>query len=258
MKRTGNGRNASTEIGTRPQFRGRGRPPGAPKAPSTQGKGKGEPKILDIRKLRVRPKLLELTIAGTSDLIVHKFSAKAQKKILDKQMGVATPAPKKKDPFEEFVDSLYIIDDAKIRRLPRISAGQTWPYVKGAFGFPASAFKQVMVGCCKHVDGIAPATVKAAVHVMGELVPIQYEDLIMRQDTVNNKTRFGRKIADIRFRGAFQEWEMDLEISYDERLITMEQVALLIANGGYYIGIGENRPGSPEKPGNHGMFAIGD
>ena len=52
-----------------------------------------------------------ISIVGDSPLIVHKWSEKAKKEILDKQMKKAkTKGHDAKDPVRDFIDSLYWLD----------------------------------------------------------------------------------------------------------------------------------------------------
>ena len=60
--------------------------------------------------------------------------------------------------------------------------------------------------------------------------------------------------ADIRYRGQFDSWYMDLEISYNKAsAYSLKDVVNLIDLGGYNCGIGEWRP---EKSGQNGMFHV--
>ena len=72
----------------------------------------------------------------------------------------------------------------------------------------------------------------------------------MREDMV----RVGMGTADIRFRGQFNSWHMDLTISYNKAgAYALEDIINLISLGGYNCGIGEWRP---EKGGQNGMYHV--
>ena len=67
---------------------------------------------LDIRKVSIR-------IVGDTPLIVHAWSEKAKKMMLDAQMGVTkTKAKEKKDPFADFMDSMYWITEKPSESTP--------------------------------------------------------------------------------------------------------------------------------------------
>jgi hypothetical protein len=219
--------------------------------PDTQKPGKAPMKI-DVAKLMIVPARMTVTIQGTETLIVHNFGAKAVKQILDKQTGKAKPGPRAlKDPFSDFKESLYIINEKKVPKT-RLEPDQAWKYVPDTFGFPASGFKKAMVSACSMVEGVKKTWIRGLVHIHGNYLPIRYKKLVMRQDTVRVGP-FGKKSADIRFRGEFHDWEIDLEISYNRSAISPEQIAMLLNNAGFSVGVGEWRP---EKDGSHGTFAI--
>lgn len=217
-----------------------------------RGVKKGSLKEIDASTLMVEPAIMEVEIKGLTTLLVHNFGAKAIKQILDKQTGVAKTAKPKKDPFADFRESLYIINEKKVPK-NRLEIGQHWKYVPDTFGFPASGFKQAMVTACSFVEAIPKTRVRGLVHVHGNLLPIKYSKLVMRQDTV----RIGgfNKVADIRFRGEFHDWSIKIRISYNKNAITPAQIAMLINNAGFSVGVGEWRP---EKNGSLGTFAIGN
>jgi hypothetical protein len=255
----GNNGGALTEA---PVKRGPGRPrkqvtdaiQATESAPVKRGPVRGKASTMttiDVSKLMVEPKVMELTIKGLTPLLVHNFGAKAIKQILDKQTGEAKTIKAKKDPFADFLESLYVIDQKKVPKT-RLAPGGEWKYVPNAFGFPASAFKKAMVAACSFVDGIPKTWVRGLIHVHGDLLPIEYKALVMQQDTVRVGP-FGRKVADIRFRGRFDDWKIRLRISYNANAIKPAQIAMLLNNAGFSVGIGEWRP---EKDGSYGTFAI--
>lgn len=229
-----------------------GREASAPAAKKGRGK-KGSIKEIDASSLMVEPAIMEVTLEGITPLLVHNFGAKAIKQILDKQIGAAKVARPKKDPFSDFRESLYIINEKRVPKT-KLTTGQFWPFVADTFGFPASGFKKAMVTACSFVEAIPKTRVRGLVHIHGDLLPIKYKRLVMRQDTVRIGN-FGSKTADIRFRGEFHDWSIKLRISYNKNAITPQQIAMLINNAGFSVGVGEWRP---EKDGSHGTFAIGE
>ena len=52
-------------------------------------------------------------IYGTQPLIQHKWSEKAKKQMLDKQMKKAPVGKEPKDPEQDFRDSLYLCSDGQ-------------------------------------------------------------------------------------------------------------------------------------------------
>ena len=182
-----------------------------------------------------RPNLevCELPIQGTSALICHKWSEKAKKQMLDKQMGKNVGAKSKKNPQKDYEDSLYKLSDGK------------------NYGFPAVAFKAAMVRAAKMVDGLAMTDVRQMVHVLtddGDLVKINGTPT-MREDMV----RLAKGVADIRYRGEFRKWDTTLRIQYNADVITADQVANLIYLAGFSVGVGEWRI---ERGGQFGTFTL--
>lgn len=263
MKRTNgiNGTNGGA-LAEAPVKRGPGRPrkavtdalaaPAAPAKRGFGGRGKANLSVVDVTKLVVKPSVMEVTITGITPLLVHNFGAKAIRQILRKQTGEAQTMKEKKDPFNDFRESLYIIDEKRVPK-NRLEPGDSWKYIPDTFGFPASAFKKAMVAACSFIEGIPKTWVRGLVHIHGDLLPIKYDKLVMRQDTVRVGP-FGRKVADIRFRGEFHGWSIRLKLSYNANAVKPEQIAMLITNAGFAVGVGEWRP---EKDGSLGTFGIG-
>lgn len=188
---------------------------------------------LDIRGIRVK-------IVGDSSLITHHWSEKAIKQMLDKQMGKATAGREAKNPEEDYQRSLYVIEPAPKGK----------PFEDSKFGFPCIAFKLAAVEACTSIgkQAITKVAARQAFHVMGELAPIKGKPT-MREDPVT----VGQGTADLRYRGEFKEWETELLIRYNARVLTDEQIINLINTAGFAVGVGEWRS---EKSGNHGLFHV--
>jgi hypothetical protein len=176
-------------------------------------------------------KIVELSIIGDSSMLCHRFSEKSKKQIEDKQQQEAKTAKGKRDPKAEFEASLY-------------------PLSKGKYGFPASAFKKAMVGACTFVDGMTKVTARGALFVMGDLIELKGAKPTMHTSFVR-LARGGS--ADIRYRAEFKEWSCKLQIRYNAKVVSTEQIMNLLANAGFSIGVGDWRP---EKDGTHGMFHV--
>jgi len=184
--------------------------------------------MIEIKKPDLR--VISVDIFGTSPLICHKWSEKAKKEMLDKQMG--KPKVKAfKDPEKDYRESLY--------ELP-----------SGGYGFPAVAFKNAAVRAASNLD-ITMVQARQMFFVIADeadLIQINGEPS-MREDMV----RLNGKTADIRYRGEFREWTATLKIRYNAGVITDEQVVNLFSLAGFSVGIGEWRP---EKNGSFGCFTL--
>lgn len=183
-------------------------------------------KPLDIRRVQLR-------VVGDSPLVVHQWSEKAKQMMRDKQQKKAKGGKEIRDPQAEFEAALY-----------RMPAGSPTPY-----GFPAVAFKSVIVGAARWSDGMKMTELRGALHIDGDLVPV-YGTPVMREDMV----RVGMGSADLRYRPDFGgDWSATLPITYNGSAISLEQIVYLLNLGGFGIGVGEFRP---EKNGSWGRFHV--
>lgn len=62
---------------------------------------------IDLPPLQVN--ILRIVLVGDTPLIVHKWSDKAKKMMLDKQMKKASAGKEAKGPYQDFLDSLYTL-----------------------------------------------------------------------------------------------------------------------------------------------------
>ena len=175
---------------------------------------------------------VEIRILGVTELITHKWSDKAKKMMLDKQMGKSVEKRPKKDPEEDYESSIYRLPD-------------------GSIGFPSAGFKAAIVGACRMFDGLPMTLAKQVIRVNGEFVKIEGEPR-MREDMVRLETG----VADIRYRAGFPEWRTTLSITFNANIITPEMLINLVDAAGFG-GVGEWRPSSPKSAtGSFGCFRV--
>lgn len=202
-------------------------------------KKKEEVTMMEIPEIKVET--MKVTIVGDSPLIVHKWSEKAKKEMLDKQMKKASAGKEAKDPWLDYCDSMYWL------------TGEPEDYPtqedidNASFGFPACAFKACAIDA-GYQQGLIPkkTTARGAFHIIGDLVEIEGKPS-MREDMV----RIGQGTADIRYRAEFREWKATLMIRYNPKAMSAEQIVNLLNMGGFSNGIGEWRP---SKDGSFGTF----
>jgi len=181
-----------------------------------------------IEKINIQRVIFK--VVGDSPLIVHAWSAKAKKEMLDKQMKKAKTAKEAKNPQRDYEESFY--------RLPN-----------GKPGFPTIAFKLAMVSAGgRFSDGLKMTELRGAFFVEGEMVEIIGTPR-MREDMV----RISMGKADIRYRPEFPEWSVMLPIRYNADKISLDQLANILNLAGFGVGVGEWRP---EKDGQYGMFHV--
>lgn len=175
-------------------------------------------------------------IVGTAPLIVHRFSEKAKRQMLDAMQGRKSPK-EPKDPQAEYEAAFYRLK------------GDT------GYGFPAIAFKAATVGGARFYSGVTMTALKQFMFFSGDvgidgqmLVAIEGEP-VMREDVV----KIGRNGADLRYRPQFTDWRATLDIVFVKSVITQGSVLSLVDAGGMGVGVGEWRP---EKDGNFGTYRV--
>ena len=242
---------------------------------TTPGNGNGNPdplakapdKVKAVPLVQLERAPLLVTVVSETGLIVHEFSEKSKKQMLDKQMGKATKGREKKVPLDDFKSSLY--------KFPG----------KEEYGFPARGFKACFVRAANDVD-LVKTEMKRAIRVLGtgdeamnvdglikieapplpralyskwdieyekELEPYHKVGISMREDVVRLETG----VADIRFRAFYPFWTAKVQVHYNRRAVSEEQLLALIDAAGFGVGIGEWRPGAPKsESGQFGCFHV--
>ena len=201
------------------------------------------PKVTTAIELpRLAIETIEIPIVGDSPLIVHKFSEKAKKQMLDKQMKKASVGKEAKDPWRDFVESMYWLDGMPDKPTEE-------DVTNGRFGFPAVGFKAAAVTACTSIGSITKVAARQAFHVEGEFARIEGCEPTMREDMV----RVGMGTADIRYRGEFKTWHATITVKHNRNVFSAEQVLNLFQTAGFAVGVGEWRP---EKDGQYGRFHV--
>lgn len=189
--------------------------------------------VQPIKIPQLEIELIKVRLTGDSPLIMNKWSQKAIKAIQDKQGKEASKGREKRDPKKDYEDSMYV-------------------YPSGGYGFRASAFKLAACRAAKST-GAVMVDVKTAMHVIGEgdeqLVKINGKPS-MRTDMVRLK---GGGSTDVRYRGQFKKWSVDLLIRYNARVLSAAQIINFFNVAGFGVGVGEWRS---ERNGNYGSFHV--
>jgi hypothetical protein len=173
---------------------------------------------------------VNVTLIGDTPLIVHRWSEKAKKQMLDKQMKKASAGKEAKDPERDFRESLYVLED-------------------GSYGFPIIGFKAAAVTACTSIGSMTKVAARQAFHVDGEFAVIEGDEPQMREDMV----RVGMGTADIRYRGEFKNWWTTISVKFNANVMSAEQILNLMQTAGFAVGVGEWRP---EKDGQYGRFHV--
>lgn len=202
-------------------------------------------------------------VVGISPLIVHKWSEKAKKEMLQSmQSNSKENGPKKKKeredkrPFMEFVDSLYWLTEKPVADTDaELQVKFQEAIENGArFGFPATAFKAAAISGA-YRRGWVPDKMglRGAFFIDADddgLVEIKGSAPTMREDPVH----IGISGSDLRYRGEFASWYADLNITYDENgPYTFGDIVNYLNVGGFVCGVGEWRA---ERDGQNGGFQV--
>jgi hypothetical protein len=218
---------AETEIDEAPAKGGRAR-----KAPAA--KPAKEEKELKIKSLNLRIMSTEAVALNDSTLIVHAWSEKARREMLDRQTKTAR--------------ALF----AK------------YPKAKEIDCVPSAAFRNAFIASARYIEGVFMVTLQGSLFIDGgEWVPILDRTTnepavpVMRQDMVRvgGKAGPGSGVADIRFRPEYSNWKVPLRVQFNSNMLSDDQVANLINIAGFSVGVCEWRP---EKRGDHGRFTLGE
>lgn len=221
-------------------------------------------KTTDITITPINIETVNITIKGTTPLIIHAWSEKAKQMMLDKQRGKKVGAKHDiKIPVNDFIESMYWLteqpelgeddEEAETNYETAISAG-------AKFGFPVTGIKQsIITGAYRGGLDVKQTELRGTFFIEGatdasttDIAEIVGSEPVMREDMV----RVGgmSKSADIRYRGEFKEWEIPLRLTYHANgKYSLEQILNMVNYGGFYVGIGEWRP---EKDGQFGMYKL--
>jgi len=87
-----------------------------------------------------------------------------------------------------------------------------------------------------------------ALHIDGDFV-----EIIGTPRPREDMVKISMGVADIRYRGQFDEWSADIPVKFNAGVLSVEQVFNMFNLGGFSCGCGEWRP---ERGGEFGMFRV--
>jgi hypothetical protein len=212
-------------------------------------KKKEESVVINIPALNI--KKAKIRIIGDTPLIVHAWSEKAKRQMLEKMMKKATTGREVRDPEKEFVNTLYWLSG---KPEEESYEGFENALKNGAkLGFPSIAFKLSAVTGA-HRAGITKNLVEhlGSFHIDDEYVEIHGKP-VMDESMV--RLLGIRNPADLRYRGRFNAWEVEITVRYNINVVSLEQLVNFLNYGGFITGIGEHRP---EKKGRNGMYHVAE
>lgn len=192
-------------------------------------------------------KTFSLWIVGDTPLITHAWSEKARREMLAKQTKAVKGGKDARDPHADFVSSLYDMGD-------------------DTYGFPATGFKNAILGVAHKDKGIARTAVMSALWIDAQmtktrpalagaicdmpLLRIYGSQPEMREDMVRVGAGLN-KTATLAYRAQFTIWAFRVSGKFNSDTLTEEALAFLIDEAGVSSGIGEWRN---ERKGMFGAF----
>lgn len=175
---------------------------------------------------------IDLTLRGMPGalLVVHAFAEKAKQEIRDKQQKKTKEKKPERKPEEEFLAARHI--DAEGREC-----------------VPVTAIKKAIISAATAFDDLTKVALRQAVFVSpqdtpgGALVPIEMDDgspavATMREDAVT----IGINTRGLAYRPQYPEWNLRINIQFNPRLVSEEQLLALVDQAGWGVGICEGRP----------------
>lgn len=197
-----------------------------------------EPAAIQIDKIGAQT--IKVPIIGTAPLIVHNWSEKAKRQMLDAQQG-RKKVKEIRDPQADYESSLY-----------RIATEDGIDH----YGFPVLAFKAATIGGARFYDkSVTMTMLRQCMFFKGVVTKADPAQLVkingephMREDVV----RIGQG-TDLRYRGEFSQWSADLVITFVTSSLSQGSVLSLIDAGGMGVGVGEWRP---QRSGEYGTYMV--
>lgn len=214
--------------------------------------------LVEIKPIEMRT--IEITVIGDTPLIMHAWSEKAKRMMLEAQQGKAKGRKRDlKNPVDDFIQSMYWLTEK-----PEYPDGASEEECEQAFeeaigngakfGFPVTAFKQAAISAAYRMGWAKDKmSMRGAFFIesdFGDMVEIVSDAPVIREDMV----KIGMGTADLRYRGEFRNWKSTMRIKYNTNgQYSLENIINIINAGGTVCGVGEWRP---ERDGQFGMFHV--
>lgn len=192
-------------------------------------------KSVSVEVVEFSIRQVTIPITGISPLIIHAWSEKSKKMIADKQAGKAKNKKHEiRDPEADYQAAKHIAKD-------------------GWEGIPAAAIKAAMIRGAKMV-GMVMKDTQAAFFVNADCESTQLIRIHGESQMRTDMVRVGMGAADIRYRPEYLEWYLELNIDFNEGMISIDQLHQIVKAAGYGNGLGEMRPEKGKF--NYGRFKL--
>jgi hypothetical protein len=228
-----------------------------------------------VEKIIVIPAIkratMRIDIKFLTPLITHAWDPKIIQEMIDKRIkgGVSANSRKThrepKNPEDDFYAGLYWVSEYPGKLpLDQIPAA----IENGRFGVPAQALKNAIVSAGALVDGVHMTYLRKVLHIEElDLLEIKGPPPTKRTDRTllgarpvmrTDMVRLGSglsKVPDVRHRPMFEQWSMEVPITFLKDRIGPAELVNLINLAGYAVGIGDWRP---ECNGVFGRFEVAE
>jgi|WetSurSiteA1Bulk_404760.scaffolds.fasta_scaffold62431_2 hypothetical protein len=185
-----------------------------------------------MNKIAIDIDIVDLVLRGMpgSPLVVHNFSDKAREEIRQKQLKKGKKAKEARNPEAEFEASKYI--DGQGRECVPITV------IKKSFINAATAMDDLTKVALRQALFASPSIDQAA-----SLIPIEnhrgeFIKGTMREDAVT----IGIATRGLAYRPEYPEWQLRVRVQFNPRLISLDQLLMLVGFAGWGVGICEGRP----------------
>lgn len=203
-----------------------------------------------VERITINPpriRTLEISIKGTSPLMILRFSQKAKNKMIETQEGGSQAKSRKERKSRDFEDDFKNAS----YRLP-----------DGSYGIPAVSFRHGMVACCRLVD-FKMTIMKQCVWFLADGYEVEDGQPMIRiiSDEEPEMTimpvRNANGSMDLRARPMWKNWSCNLRVQFDEDRCSASDIVNLLMRVGLQNGVGEARLNSKNSVGaGYGAFEV--
>ena len=185
----------------------------------------------EISTATIGIKNIDLVLRGMpgTPLVVHAFAEKAKQEIRDKQQKKAKKVHEERYPQKESEAAKYFDE-------------------QGRECAPITAIKKSIINAATAFNDITKVGLRQAIFISaktgpGQFVPIENHDGsfavgVMREDAVT----IGVNTRGLTYRPEYKEWQLRVNIEYNPRIVSEEQLLALVDQAGWGVGILEGRP----------------
>jgi hypothetical protein len=181
--------------------------------------------IQGIQRIR-----LHLRGMDGSPLVVHAFAEKAKNEIRQRQQKRARKAKEQRDPSSESDAAKYV-------------------NAHGDECVPVTAIKKAIISAASAFDDITKVGLRQALFVQPALYPSDSLVPIMRNDGSSavgtmreDAVTIGQGTRGLAYRPEYPEWNLLVDVEFNPRLVSEEQLLALVDQAGWGVGICEGRP----------------